>query len=197
MTARPLLALLSTSCFASFAWGVGRHFARSSGMPVGMRAVSALSLAGFVDFAAALARRREPARRVLPASMMLSSLLLFWWAVRTSGRSRLALAFDGAAPTELLATGPWRHVRHPFYLSYLVFWTATAIAIGRARAWLPVLTFGALYTAAARAEERRFAASVLDRDYAAYRSATPMFVPVRILRAAATLWGSRNGVSAA
>ena len=77
----------------------------------------------------------------------------------------------------LVTSGPYRYVRHPFYTSYLIFWTG--LALGTWSLWaVPVLiVMLVLYAVAARSEEGKFSRTEMSADYAAYRARTGMFWP--------------------
>lgn len=175
-----LLAAVALLCFGSFSWGVCRHFRRAGPTPPGMQAISAASLAGLAVFLAELGQARRRPTVTLPAAAMLGALGLFWWAVAISGQHRLAVAFAPGRPGAVLRTGPWRLVRHPFYAAYMMFWAATALAVG-GPAWIASALLALFYLVASRREERGFAGTPMEAAYAAYRRATPMFVPWRLL----------------
>jgi protein-S-isoprenylcysteine O-methyltransferase Ste14 len=87
------------------------------------------------------------------------------------------------APQRLVMHGPYAHVRHPFYSSFLLALLAgllaapgalTAVALG----WGAI----ALHATAVR-EERRLLASAFGAEYRQYRGRTGRFVP-RLLAAA-------------
>jgi protein-S-isoprenylcysteine O-methyltransferase Ste14 len=109
--------------------------------------------------------------------LLLGSAALFAWSVRATWLERPSLAFSPDEPHFLLRRGPYRLVRHPFYVSYLLFFAALFAAVpapGTALAWLAVW---AVYSSAARAEERKFAASPLAGAYLAYADRVGGFLP--------------------
>ena len=80
-------------------------------------------------------------------------------------------------PVRLTVRGPYRWVRHPFYLFGLVaIWTCPALSLDR-------ILFNALFTAwiaiGARLEERDLAAAFGDA-YRAYQRQVPMLIPWRL-----------------
>ena len=84
---------------------------------------------------------------------------------------------DDDAPASIVTYGPYRWVRHPFYVSFILLLTATAlltreaIGLGSLAAGLAVLEM------TARREEQRLLASSLGGEYAAYLARTGRFVP--------------------
>jgi len=172
-----VLLLLGFTCFALFSWGVRGHFRSTGTMPLGMQVVSGLSLAGFLWFVERLVFRPAGGGWPLAVILFAGGLALFGWAVRATAKTPPTLAFADDEPSFLLRHGPYRHVRHPFYLSYLMFWVATGLATRGLAGWLaPVVMLGLYWDAAAR-EERKFAGSDLAEAYAAYRAKAGMFLP--------------------
>lgn len=83
-----------------------------------------------------------------------------------------------STPRRLVEAGPYRWVRHPFYLAYAIVWTAGAVMVGGQ--WL--VTAGSvalvvlLVTAAAR-EEAQFAISPMAAEYRRYQQRTGRLLP--------------------
>ena len=172
-----LLAALGAACFAAFTWGLRRHFRTPGATPPGVWVICTASLLAFARFIWDVLH--GPLAAMWPAAVPLfaAAFVLFFAAVRTSRPAHLTVAFASDQPQVLLQHGPYRYVRHPFYSSYLVFWTA--IAIGRP-GWAPWATaagFCLLYWLAARWEEDKFERSRLVMAYVAYRRKTGMFLP--------------------
>jgi len=164
-------------CFGSFSWAVEFHFRKSDENPRGMQAVSVLSVVAFSWFVYGLGTR-PGGYRVVPFGLCALSLLLFWWCILHTGPKPFTLAFSLDLPAFLDTKGPYRVARHPFYLSYLLFWVATALAVPGALSWVAPVIMGALYSLAATREEAKFANGVLNGEYQAYRTQTGMFFPL-------------------
>ena len=173
--ATPLVAGLGLACFASFSWAVKGHFRATGAMPPGMRLIGAASLLGFLHFLWQL--RHGAASWPIVALLFGLALWLFVWTIRATRSTPPTLAFATDAPDILFCHGPYRYVRHPFYLSYILFWIGTAVSAARPGTWAVPLVMGALYFQAASREERKFARSALAPDYDAYRRQTGMFLP--------------------
>jgi protein-S-isoprenylcysteine O-methyltransferase Ste14 len=163
-------------CFAAFSWGVTGHFRSTGAMPPGMKLTSLLSLGLFLAFAFRLIVR--PGGGIVSLALFTLALAIFAWAVVASRRTPPTLAFDTDQPSFLMRHGPYRLVRHPFYLAYLLFWTGTAAATLDVAGWLAPVVMLALYRHAAGREERKFAGSALAPDYADYRMHAGMFLPL-------------------
>jgi protein-S-isoprenylcysteine O-methyltransferase Ste14 len=102
---------------------------------------------------------------------------LFAWGVVTVKRNRLTAAFSDDSPAELITAGPFRWVRNPFYLSYLLAYLHAALASRSPWALLPLGLMAGIYGTAAVLEERKFARSPLADTYRAYARRTGRFVP--------------------
>jgi protein-S-isoprenylcysteine O-methyltransferase Ste14 len=106
-----------------------------------------------------------------------AGLGLFVWAQETVKHAPPLLAFSDMAPEHFVACGPFRLVRHPFYLASMFIWGAGVIAT--ASPWLlaSALWMAAASALAAREEERWFEASPFAERYRCYRARTGMFLP--------------------
>ena len=109
--------------------------------------------------------------------MVVASFGFFWAAIRESSRAKLLAAFDEKLPSSLLTTGPYSLVRHPFYTSYLLLWAGWAIATWSIWALPPLAAIIIIYWTAASDEERKFAATPMAEEYAAYAARTGRFFP--------------------
>jgi len=110
------------------------------------------------------------------------SLALFWSAVWAHRRQRPSYAFIQAAPETLVRCGPYRLIRHPFYVAFVVAALAGTVLSGQAWLVLTVVWVGVMYYWAAREEEARFLKSDFAGQYQQYQSETGMFLP-RLRRA--------------
>jgi protein-S-isoprenylcysteine O-methyltransferase Ste14 len=177
VSASSTLFILGFACFAAFSWGVKAHFRSTGAMPKGMKLISSLSLGGFLWFGWRLAT--GPSGETWEVSMILfaAALALFAWTVRSTRQTPPTLAFDSDEPSFLLHQGPYQYVRHPFYLSYLLFWTGTALASPGLSPWLAPTVMLLVYWHAASREELKFARSNLANSYEIYRIKAGMFLP--------------------
>jgi protein-S-isoprenylcysteine O-methyltransferase Ste14 len=163
-------------CFAAFSWGVKGHFRSTGEMPTGMKVTSGLSAALFAAFLWYLC---QGISAFWPLALVLftASLAVFAAAIKASRKTPPTLAFDTDSPNFLLSHGPYRYVRHPFYLAYVLFWFGTALAVHSLAGWIAPLVMTTLYLHAATREERKFANSELASAYAAYRARAGLFWP--------------------
>jgi len=174
-----LLAILLLNCLGSFAWGMRKFFVQPSGSTAGMKLISSCGLVfAALHFVGIFSTSGiTPERGLVGALLYFWSLGLFWWAIRTNSATRLSAAFSPDLPVHLVEGGPYRFIRHPFYCSYVLAWTAGAIATGR---WWLVPTVGVMiviYWKAATFEEEKFSRSPLAGDYQRYRARTALLFP--------------------
>lgn len=172
-----LTITVALALFASIVLAARYHF-KSPNMAWGMRVISAMTVAGTVAFVAILwPMERANAPLAIALALFAVSGVIFFWALRESSAARLKLAFDPEGPTSVLATGPYRYVRHPFYTSYIIYWLACAVATGHPLniAFLVLMT--GLYIYVATDEERSFQSTPLAASYARYRETAGLFWP--------------------
>jgi len=111
------------------------------------------------------------------AALLMAALALYEWARRTVRGRGFHIAWSGDVPGELCAAGPYRVIRHPFYLSYMLTFLALLIALPRWPAVAIFLFNVALFTHAALNDERSIAASPLADGYVGYKRQAGMFLP--------------------
>jgi protein-S-isoprenylcysteine O-methyltransferase Ste14 len=172
-----VVLIAGLAVFTAVSLGVRYHF-RSDATSLRFALLGLASAGNIFMFGRDLwLRQKSPALLAAALALIVASGLLFAWAMRASRSARLRLIYDADAPQAMLRAGPFRSIRHPFYASYILFWSGCAIAtlhpvnLAYAVLLVPVLV------AAARAEERSFEASPLAAEYAAYRRAAGMFWP--------------------
>ena len=115
---------------------------------------------------------------------VLMSVLSIAMMSATVGAHRIPLALwhqDDDAPVEIVTWGPYRRVRHPFYVSFLLALTAAVLAAPQLLTALTLAGGLVSLTVTARREERRLLSSALGVDYSRYLAATGRFVP-RLVR---------------
>lgn len=106
------------------------------------------------------------------------SVSVFLSAIETAKRTRLQRAFvDEPLPDRLITDGPFRWVRHPFYVGYMLGTAAAPVAIQSVGLTLIALIMMTLVVLAAFREERVWLASPRAQGYRAYRAKAGMFLP--------------------
>jgi protein-S-isoprenylcysteine O-methyltransferase Ste14 len=171
------LTALGTACFVAFTWALRGHFRTPGASPAGVWLICGLSLFSFVWFLWDILHGVIEAAWPVAAPLFVLSFALFFSAIRASRPAGLTVAFAADQPRTLLRHGPYRYIRHPFYSSYIAFWTAVAIARPGWQPWAASAALYGIYWVAARHEEGKFERSGLVAAYAAYRQHTGMFLP--------------------
>ena len=174
---RFLVLAVGLAIAAAIALAVRYHF-QSGARPARFRILLLFSTINVFAFARALWLTKPPAERLWAALVLfIAAAALFAWTIAASRRARLKLIYETDEPQAVLKDGPYRFIRHPFYASYIVFWTGCALAtldpvnIAFAATIVPVLAMAAL------AEEAQFARSPEAAAYAAYRREAGLFWP--------------------
>jgi protein-S-isoprenylcysteine O-methyltransferase Ste14 len=176
---RAILSVALVACLASFLWGMRNVFVLPSHPTSGMK-LSALSgaVVGLLNLGVILTSATLLTSLVCAAlSLNLVALGLFWWTAHAGGGRRLPACFTKIEPSGLVTNGPYRFVRHPFYVSYMTAWAAGAVAT--LSPWLisAFLLMSLLYVSAALTEETALLNGIHSTEYLQYRNRTSMFVP--------------------
>jgi protein-S-isoprenylcysteine O-methyltransferase Ste14 len=162
-------------CFAGFGWGMVWHF-RRIGPPT--KTMLCVALAALVSAGLNLtALGRKPFWHPTAAlALYAAGAGLFWWAVSVS-RGKLAACGQGCVSREILSTGPYRYIRHPFYAAYNLTWLAGFVATGRWPLALSAAGMAALYESCARDEERAFLRAPMGAAYRVYSARAGRYLP--------------------
>lgn len=173
------LAVGLTACLVSFQMALGAHFTRAGKLPRATVALAALSAAVYLSAILHLFVVGAP-RLPLAAGaaiLMICSLLLFRHARRSSPPRTLAVAFERSDPAQIVSHGPYRYIRHPFYVSYMLYWTAAFLSAPHPLIGAGALTILVLYAILAGREERALLASPLGPKYRQYQRRSGRFLP--------------------
>ena len=113
---------------------------------------------------------------LLPATICLYalSLVLFWWAILTA--KGLDFAFSDKVGN-IVTTGPFRFVRHPFYSSYILVWVGSTLLFNSLILWITLGYLMAFYFLSARKEEKVILQSEQSTTYRNYIKNVGMFLP--------------------
>lgn len=178
-TLNALNLALFLACFISFSWAIKCFFTTDQESRTGMQAIKILGgILTLVHLAALLFYNNSSGLyQIVGLAMYLLSLLTFWWAIKANKAKPLSLAYSLDEPQHLVNHGPYAHVRHPFYTSYLFFWVAGAFASQQWLLLLGVAVMFYLYFQAASLEENKFINSPLKAQYQNYQQQTGMFLP--------------------
>lgn len=103
--------------------------------------------------------------------------LIFFATIRETKSSGINVAFTSDMGRGIILTGPYRFVRHPFYLSYILFWWAwPVLGLGNVLLYVSALTMTAIYWWAAVKEEG-YCLNEVPASYAEYKKNTGRFFP--------------------
>ena len=112
------------------------------------------------------------------SASFLTSIVLFWLSWSVTREARPDFAFSRESPSAVFRAGPYRYVRHPFYLSYLLAWFAACASPSHPLSFIAVAFFGILYWRAAKVEEQAILQSSLGEVYADYVRSTGFLWPL-------------------
>ena len=172
-----LVTLVGAAIVGAYIWSVRNHFV-SDKMPPGAWIISLSVSASTVLMLALTWLTPQPLfAHIAGLAIQLFSVWIFYAAIRASRQARLRFVFDPEHPHSLVNEGPYRLVRHPFYVSYSIFWLGWAVATWSFWAIPSVVILLWLYISAARMEERNFAVSPLSAEYEEYSKRTGFFLP--------------------
>lgn len=173
-----ITAALST--IASFSWGLKYFFVRTgeATAPV-LKLAAIVGLVGSFLNLVCLFFFNEGAFyfSLIGNFLYVAATVLFWWTVKTNREKPLTIAFSTDQPQHLVTHGPYRLVRNPFYLSYMLAWVAGFFVTNQWILIVVALAMFVFYDRAARAEEKKFLSSNLSGEYQAYFSKTWRFLP--------------------
>jgi protein-S-isoprenylcysteine O-methyltransferase Ste14 len=114
---------------------------------------------------------------VCGAILALGSLMLYEWTRRTVIDRNFYVALSGEVPGAVCDVGPYHHVRHPFYLSYIAAFVAVAVAFPSLMvSGVCALNIG-LFVYMAFDDERVLLRSAIGADYRNYKVRARMFLP--------------------
>ena len=102
---------------------------------------------------------------------------LFTWAAKSVRGKAFSLAYCSGAPRVVVSSGPYRWVRHPFYLSYTLAWIAGVVATADIWLLFTVAIMLGFYVGAAFDEERRMLRGPAAAQYRAYRRHVGLLLP--------------------
>nr|WP_166178405.1 isoprenylcysteine carboxylmethyltransferase family protein [Altererythrobacter segetis] len=114
---------------------------------------------------------------VAGGALMAAALTLYEWARHTIADRRFHIAWNGEVPEAVCEDGPYAHIRHPIYASYLIAFAAMLAALPSLWSLAIFLLNASLFVHAARDDERSMAGSDLAPVYARYKRRTGMFLP--------------------
>ena len=175
-----VLAGSGTAAIIFFAVGLTTYFEAPKQRPkwVGLVHDSSLVLALMHLSATILIAPRSDAWAYVGVVLYWSAMAIFLSSIEAARRTRLQRSFiDFPLPDRLITDGPFRWVRHPFLVGYILGALAAPVAIDSVVLWLIAAFMIGIAVSAAIREERVWLASPRGEQYRAYRRKTGMFLP--------------------
>lgn len=172
--------VLAIAAYGTFIWGAWSVFRKVTDKdPLGWKIVKICASISKVTIVICILMTRTYhwPTALAGALCFVCSKALFWRCVKENKNTPLTLAYSPDLPSHVVRTGPYRWVRHPFYVSYLLGYIAGVLATGQPLLLAIVFGMGVIYYHAARTEEGKFARSPMRDAYAAYKARTGMFFP--------------------
>jgi len=154
-------------------------FKAGPGQRASRRTLFASIAIGLVAIVTTLATRETVGRWPLLIGGLLGigAQALFWAAVGAHGIHRPSGAFAITAPNWITRRGPYRWVRHPFYIAYAMAFVAGAVFAQSRWLWVVPAWMVTMYVFAARQEERLIMSSPLAPSYTEYRGEVGALLP--------------------
>ena len=175
-----LLAFSALVAVSFFCIGLTSYFERRPDKPLWVRGIhDAGMLLSLVHLGAVfLLEPRSDAFGVAGLMMYTAAVALFLSAIEAARRTRLQRAFvDLPLPERLITDGPYRWVRHPFYLGYIIGALAPMVSLDHMVVFVVSALMVLMTVTAAFREEQVWLSSPRADAYREYRRRTGMFVP--------------------
>jgi len=166
-----LIKLLGVSNLIGFIWAAAFHFKHPQKPDPRKYIISFCALfATGVNLFVFLSIHEIPIYQVLFSfCLFVTSAIIFWSAILIS-RGRLDFAFSKQNPSLIIKNGPYKYMRHPFYMSYSLTWLAGFVLSFNLVAGIAALIMFGLYYNAAKYEEKQILESELKNSYLEYTS---------------------------
>ena len=172
-----VISILYTAIVISFIWARYRFFKVDAAVP--KKGVAFNDLAVTIQILTTYylmtfdpSQSRE--LMYLACVLYMVGLSLFWWGIRTAKGLDFASSNNVGS---IVTTGPFKYVRHPFYVSYMLIWSGSTLLFNSLFLWITLLYLIAFYTLSARKEEAVIRSSVYSKEYEIYMKKVGMFLP--------------------
>lgn len=177
---KAVAVVLAVLCLASFTWARGAFFrktAETRRRRGGLRPLG--TVWGVCSLLLVLLSRNQeiPLYSWTAVCGFVLSLMIFWMAIRAFKDSRPAIASTAEVPAVLVTVGPYKWIRHPFYLAYMLYWVSVPIWLSQLVLLVPAVVLFAVYYRTAKEEESAMLSSDLQDVYRLYMSQAGMFFP--------------------
>ena len=175
-----LLTFSALAAVSFFCIGLTSYFERRADRPLWVRGLhDAGTLLSLVHLTAIFLLEPRSDRFAIAGVMMYTvAVALFLAAIEAANRTRLQRAFvDLPLPDRLVTDGPYRWVRHPFYVGYIIGALAPMVAIDHGVVFAASSLMVLMTVTAAIREERVWLSSPRADAYRDYCTRTGMFFP--------------------
>lgn len=170
-----ILLVLQAAFFCLITVSSYVHFKSDTPEPFGMKCIRVSSVFGFLlDLWGVSESGSEFYYRsyTLGLILVLFAFFVFFSALRCSGRNRLGIAFTACDEGDIIQGGVYSYCRHPFYLSYILFWMSWIFSNGGFLSIAVALIMISQYVIAIHIEEKFLIIRHPD-NYKKYRDASP------------------------
>ncbi len=164
---------------AAFSWALKNFFRNEGQLPPKMRQLKSIAaVIALIQIVTILfSPRASLVLQIMGFVLCLLSAVLFWITLRFNQQNPLPVAFSKLETNSIRSTGPYKFIRHPFYLSYILTWMAAPFT---AESWALSLTsflMLAAYIKLIKDEESALLSGAHAETYQKYRSQTGALIP--------------------
>lgn len=175
-----ILVASAAGAIAFFCIGLTSYFERRDDRPAWVHAIHMVGVSLSLAHVALVyvLEPRSDNYAIAGIVMYTAAVAVFLSAIEATDRTRLQRMYlDHPLPDRLITDGPFRWVRHPFYLGYIIGAVAPAVAVHHPLVLLVSIAMITITVGAAFREERVWLASPHADAYREYRRRTGMFLP--------------------
>ena len=177
MATTRILEFLPAVVFFWMIAGATRVFTRTPGDLVNARGFG-VGLSIWGPLASIQLATQPPAwQSAVGVAGLVAAFALFNWAAASIRGRAFSLAGHDDLPQFVHTSGPYAHVRNPFYASYILAGVSTIVMWPSRWGALVVVLAIAYYEWLARYEEGKFVKSPVAAEYAEYKSRTGRLLP--------------------
>ena len=166
-------------CFSSFYWSVLGLFKKGSNQrSLRYRFYQLITAGVWISCLYGVWEQdyQQPVQLIAPVGQVMA-LGLFFWASRTIKARPFTIVFSDDLPDELVQSGPYKWIRHPFYMAYLLSYVSGLFwSMGVISSFFVFVCVGLIFQAI-YSEEKKFSKSNLSDSYKNYRKQTAMLIP--------------------
>lgn len=177
-----LILLVQIFLFSGFIFSASKYFKKESGtvrpQQLAIQILGIVQILNSLYFSLHFSVENR-AVQAISLFFFFISIVYFYWAFSTVRKQvQLNFAFSKSSPQSIIQDGPYGHLRHPFYFSYICAWIgAVFITQFSVISIVAGITLSILYVLAAKQEEHEFSQNNLKNLYDTYKQKTYRIVP--------------------